>query len=84
MQSGALCGNIMARPFSQTLPFMQQTTTLKRFMVSLDAGDHAALRALAEAQRPPLPLECLVRRAIRRFPSRPEGALLKPTGDAYR
>ena len=53
-------------------------------MVSLDAGDHAALRALAEAQRPPVPLQCLVRRAIRRFPSGPEGMLLKPTGDACR
>ena len=75
---------MMARPFSQTLPFMQQTKTLKRFMVSLDAGDHAALRAIAEAQRPPLPLQCLVRRAIRRFPDQPEGVLLKPAGDACR
>lgn len=63
---------------------MQQTKTLKRFMVSLDAGDHAALRAIAEAQRPPLPLQCLVRRAIRRFPDQPEGVLLKPAGDACR
>ena len=84
MQSGALCGNIVAHPFSQTLPFMQQTKTLKRFMVSLDAGDHAALRALAKAQRPPLPLQCLVRRSIRRFPDQPEGVLLKPAGDACR
>ena len=53
-------------------------------MVSLDAGDYAALRALAEAQRPPLPLQCLVRRAIRRFPDPPEGVLLKPAGDACR
>ena len=63
---------------------MQQTKTLKRFMVSLNAGDHAALHALAEAQRPLLPLQCLVRRDIRRFASRPEGVLLKPTGDACR
>ena len=53
-------------------------------MVSLDAGDHAALRALAEAQRPPLPLQYLVRRAIQRFPDQPEGVLLKPAGDACR
>ena len=58
--------------------------TLKRFMVSLDAEDYAALRALAEAQRPPLPLQCLVRQAIRRFPDQPEGVLLKPTGDTSR
>ena len=53
-------------------------------MVSFDYGDYAALRALAEAQRPPLLLQCLVRRAIRRFPDRPESVLLKPAGDAYR
>ena len=84
MQSGALCGNIMIHPFPQTLPFMQQTKTLKRFMVSLDPEDYADLRALAEAQRPPLPLQCLVRQAIRRFPDQPEGVLLKPTGDTSR
>lgn len=63
---------------------MQQTKTLKRFTVSLDSGDYEALRELAEAQRPPLPLQYVVRLAIRRFLDQPEGALLKPAGDDSR
>ena len=53
-------------------------------MVSFNAGDHAVLHALAEAQWPPLPLQCLVRRAIRRFLHQSEGTLLKPARDAFR
>ena len=63
---------------------MQQTKTLKPCKVSFNARDYKPLCALAEAQRPPLPLQCLVRQAIRRFPDQPEGVLLKPTGDTSR
>jgi hypothetical protein len=56
----------------------------KRFTISLDATDYDDLRKLAEAQRPPLPLQYVVRLAIRRFLDRPEGSLLKPAGDEFR
>ena len=52
---------------------MTETTTLKRFTVSLDAEDYAALCALAQAQRPPLSLQYTVRLAIRRFLDEHEG-----------
>ena len=56
----------------------------KRFTISLDPGDYEALRKLAEAQRPPLPLQYVVRLAIRRFLDQPEGTLLRPAGDESR
>ena len=37
----------------------------KRFSVSLDERDHAALVSLGQAQRPPLNLQYLVRLAVR-------------------
>ncbi|RWG42966.1 ribbon-helix-helix domain-containing protein [Mesorhizobium sp.] len=37
----------------------------KRFTVSLDQADYEALRELAEAQKPPLNLQYLVRLAVR-------------------
>lgn len=53
--------------------------TLKRFTVSLDAGDYEALCALAEAQRPPLSLQYTVRFAIRRFLDEYEGRAITLT-----
>lgn len=60
---------------------MPQSQPLKRFTVSLDVEDYEALRKLADAQRPPLPLQYVVRLAIRRFLDQPEGMLLRPPGD---
>lgn len=37
----------------------------KRFTVSLDPADYAALRALGEAQKPPLNLQYLLRLAVK-------------------
>ena len=65
-------------------PFMPQSQPLKRFTVSLDVEDYEALRKLAEAQRPPLPLQYVVRLAIRRFLDQPEGAVLRPIEDDTR
>jgi hypothetical protein len=53
--------------------------TLKRFTVSLDAGDYDALCALAQAQRPPLSLQYTVRLAIRRFLDEYEGRAITLT-----
>jgi len=58
---------------------MPDPTTLKRFTVSLDAGDYDALCALAQAQRPPLPLQYAVRLAIRRFLDEYEGRAITLT-----
>lgn len=44
---------------------MPQAQSQKRFSVSLDVEDHAALVALGQAQRPPLNLQYLVRLAVR-------------------
>ena len=63
---------------------MSRPKLSKRFTISLDASDYDSLRKLAEAQRPPLPLQYVVRLAIRRFLDQPEGALLKPAGDESR
>lgn len=46
-------------------PSTQQAQFQKRFSVSLDVEDHAALVALGQAQRPPLNLQYLVRLAVR-------------------
>lgn len=56
----------------------------KRFTISLDAGDHEALRKLGESQRPPLPLQYVVRLAVRCFLDQPEATLLRPAGDESR
>lgn len=58
---------------------MPDPTTLKRFTVSLDAGDYEALCALAQAQRPPLSLQYTVRLAIRRFLDEYEGRAITLT-----
>lgn len=60
---------------------MPRSESTKRFTISLDAGDYEALRRLAEAQRPPLPLHYVVRLAVRRFLDQPEATLLRPAGD---
>jgi len=57
---------------------MARSKPPKRFTISLDAGDYEALRKLAEAQRPPLPLQYVVRLAVRRFLDQPGVTLLKP------
>ncbi|MHB8388897.1 MAG: hypothetical protein ACYDBH_04850 [Acidobacteriaceae bacterium] len=68
-----------------TAPLMPASQPPKRFTISLDTGDYEALRKLAEAQRPPLPLQYVVRLAIRRFLDLPESLLLKPAaGDKSR
>ena len=51
----------------------------KRFTVSLDAQDYEALCALAQAQRPSLPLQYVVRLAIRRFLDEYEGRAITLT-----
>lgn len=48
----------------------------KRFTVALDSGDYDALRAFAEAQRPPLSLQYVVRLAVRRFLDQHEDSVL--------
>ena len=63
---------------------MSRSKPPKRFTISLDASDYDALRRLAGAQRPPLPLQYVVRLAIRRFLDQPEGIVLKPAGDESR
>lgn len=60
---------------------MARSKPPKRFTISLDSGDYEALRKLAEAQRPPLPLQYVVRLAVRRFLDQPEATLLRPAGD---
>ena len=60
---------------------MPRSKPPKRFTISLDTGDYEALRKLADAQRPPLPLQYVVRLAIRRFLDQPESTLLRPAGD---
>ena len=56
----------------------------KRFTISLDTVDYEALRKLAQAQRPPLPLQYVVRLAVRRFLDQPEATLLRPAGGGSR
>jgi hypothetical protein len=74
-----------ALPISPDAPLsMARSKPPKRFTISLDAGDYEALRKLAEAQRPPLPLQYVVRLAIRRFLDQPEATLLRPAGDESR
>lgn len=63
---------------------MPRSKPPKRFTISLDTGDYEALRKLADAQRPPLPLQYVVRLAIRRFLDQPERTLLRPAGDKSR
>lgn len=63
---------------------MPKSQPPKRFTVSLDAEDYEALRKLAEAQRPPLPLQYVVRLAVRRFLDQPKATLLRPAGDEPR
>lgn len=63
---------------------MPRSKPPKRFTISLDVDDYDALRKLAEAQRPPLPLQYVVRLAVRRFLDQPEATLLRPAGDASR
>ncbi len=58
---------------------MPDSTTLKRFTVSLDVRDYKALCALAQAQRPPLSLQYTVRRAIRCFLDEYEGRIITIT-----
>lgn len=63
---------------------MPRSKPPKRFTISLDAEDYEALRKLAEAQRPPLPLQYVVRLAVRRFLDQPEGPLVKPARETSR
>lgn len=49
----------------------------KRFTISLDTDDYVALRAFAEAQRPPLSLQYVVRLAVRRFLDQHEDSVLE-------
>lgn len=58
---------------------MPSSQPLRRFTISLDAEDYEALRKLAEVQRPALPLQYVVRLAIRRFLDHPESLLLRST-----
>lgn len=44
---------------------MTKASQPKRFTVSLDEADYAALRELGESQKPPLNLQYLVRLAIK-------------------
>ncbi len=57
---------------------MPRSKRPKRFTISLAAEDYEALCKLAEAQRPPLPLQYVVRLAVRRFLDQPEGHVFKP------
>lgn len=59
---------------------MARSQPPKRFTISLDSEDYEALCTLAESQRPPLPLQYVVRLAIRRFLDQPEATLLRPAG----
>lgn len=63
---------------------MARSQQSKRFTISLDARDYEALRRLAEAQRPPLPLQYVVRLAVRRFLDQPGATLLRPAGNEPR
>ena len=63
---------------------MARSKPPKRFTISLDAGDYEALCKLAESQRPPLPLQYVVRLAVRRFLDQPEATVLRPAGDEAR
>ena len=63
---------------------MPKSQSPKRFTISLDAEDYEALRKLAAAQRPPLPLQYVVRLAVRRFLDQPEAAVLRHAGDEPR
>jgi hypothetical protein len=63
---------------------MPRSKLPKRFTISLDAQDYQALCELAEAQRPPLPLQYVVRLAVRRLLDQPESSLLGPRGDNSR
>lgn len=63
---------------------MPKSQPPKRFTISLDAEDYEALRKLAEAQRPPLPLQYIVRLAVRRFLDQPKITLLRPAEDKPR
>jgi|TARA_R110002072_G_scaffold19100_30_gene71224 hypothetical protein len=44
-----------------------QATQKKRFSVSLDVEDYAALKSIADAQKPPLSLQYLVSYALNEF-----------------
>lgn len=63
---------------------MPRSNLPKRFTISLDAGDYEALCKLAESQRPSLPLQYVVRLAVRRFLDQPEATLLRTAGDESR
>jgi len=62
---------------------MPKTTEMKRFTVSLEPRDYEALRQIADAQRPPLSLQYVVRYALQEFLDRHEGRqlTLKLKGD---
>ena len=62
---------------------MPRTTEMKRFTVSVDPRDYEALRKMAEAHRPPLSLQYVVRYALQEFLDRHEGGqlTLKLKGD---
>lgn len=55
---------------------MPKTTEMKRFTVSLELQEYEALRRVAEAQRPPLSLQYVVRYALQEFLDRHEGRQL--------
>lgn len=62
---------------------MPKTTEMKRFTVSLEPRDYEALRRIADAQRPPLSLQYVVRYALQEFLDQHEGRqlTLKLKGD---
>lgn len=55
---------------------MPKTTDMKRFTVSLELEEYEALRRLADAQRPPLSLQYVVRYALQEFLERHQGRQL--------
>lgn len=78
---GAKFGGALNSRRSSLMPRLKSP---KRFTISLDAGDYDALRKLAEAQRPPLPLQYVVRLAVRRFLEQPGGMLLNSAANESR
>jgi hypothetical protein len=84
VQVGAFCCKLMSYPFFGPLPAMTRSKLPKRFTISLDARDYEALRMLAEAQRPPLPLQYVVRLAVLRLLDQPDSPLLRPERDNSR
>ena len=76
--------NLCATYFLDRYPPMTRSKLPKRFTISLDAQDDEELRMLAEAQRPPLPLQYVVRLAVLRLLDQPDSPLLPPRSENSR